>query len=84
MVYLDAAYDRTYVGELFQAAPLPPPPSMTKADSASAAALVAYGKRAYGTSYPEAEARAVMKFDDEGRLAGTVTPDSVNAIILKA
>lgn len=84
LVYLDAAYDRTGLPSLFQAHPIPPIPGMTSSDSASPAAGQAYLSRLFNLDMPEAEIRAISRFDSTGRYAGPVTPDSlVGGIVLR-
>lgn len=80
LVYLDAIYDHSTVGVLF-ATPYPTPP-MTGTDSASAAGVQAYDLRAYGQHIPEAQVRAIFRFDTTGRLTGSVTPASVDSQML--
>ena len=82
LVYLDAAHDRSGLLKLFQASPIPPPPPMTAADSASPAAIGAYLSRVFRFTMPEAEARAIARFDSAGRYTGDVTPESASVGIL--
>lgn len=77
LIYLDAAYDRSGLPALMQQNPLPAPPAMTSADSASPAALRQYLVRALGLQVPEAEVRAFAVFDSSGRYRRDVTPDSI-------
>ena len=80
LVYLDAAYDhsgiRAALGES------PPPPPMLPADSASAAAVQAYLVRVYGVRIPEAQLRAIGRYNTAGRLVGDVTPGGIDSLML--
>lgn len=80
LVYLDAIYDHSTVAPLF-AAPLPPLP-LTSADSASPLAVQAYGTRVWGQHIPEAQIRAIERFDAHGHLIGDVTPASIDSQML--
>lgn len=77
LVYLDAIYDHSTLGPVFAAA-LPPPP-LTAADSASPLAIQAYDLRNFGQHIPEAQIRAIERFDGAGRLVADVTPGSVDS-----
>jgi non-heme chloroperoxidase len=80
LVYLDAAYDHSQVGRLIRANP--PPSPMLRADSASPAAVQAYVRRVYGPRIPEAQFRAIGRYDSGGRLVGDVTPASIDSLVL--
>jgi len=80
LVYLDAAYDHTEVARLIRT--FPPPPPMQRADSASPAAVQAYVRRVYGPLIPEAQFRAIGRYDASGRLVGDVTPGSIDSLML--
>ena len=82
LVYLDAAYDRSGFARVLQGTPIPPPPPMTAADSASPAAVAAYVDRTYGLTLPESEVRAITRFDSVGHYRGDVTPDSVAGVMM--
>ena len=84
LVYLDAAYDRTGLPQLFQTTPIPPIPAMSASDSASPAAARAYLNRHFNLEMPESEVRATTRFDSSGRYAGSVTPDSLAGGIVLA
>ena len=83
LVYLDAASDRsdTKLGRelerLWRPAVRRPP--MTSADSASLAAVEAYYARNAVRGLPEAEVRALTRFDSAGRYAGRIGYDSLGA-----
>lgn len=69
LVYLDAAYDRVALDSMFTAAyavplELPPPPTPDAADTATAAAYVAFVHRTRGVNIPEADIRA--RYRDDG------------------
>jgi pimeloyl-ACP methyl ester carboxylesterase len=80
LVYLDAAYDHSGLPELLGQSP--PPPPMLAADSASVRAVQAYLQRAYGMHIPEAQLRAIGRYDAAGRLVGNVTPAATDSLIL--
>ena len=81
LVYFDGAYDHS--GVMTMLAGFPQPPPMTAADSASPAALQAYDLASYGMRIPEAQLRATEVFDSTGRLTRNVTPDSIDAAMLR-
>lgn len=70
LVYLDAAYDYTdpEIARVMTDAPPPPPPAMTAADSASLAAVSAYGERMNRFRMPESEVRGLHAWDADGRM----------------
>jgi non-heme chloroperoxidase len=70
LVYLDAAYDYTdpEIARVFTETPPPQAPSMTAADSASLAAVAAYGERINGFRLPEPEIRGLHRWDADGRM----------------
>ena len=80
LVYLDAAYDHSGIVELLAGSP--PPPPMLAADSASPAAVQTYLFRSYGMRIPEAQLRAIGRYDASGRLVGDVTPTTVDSQML--
>lgn len=80
LVYLDAVYDHSGIVELL--AGFPPPPPMLAADSASPAAVQAYLLRAFGQRIPEAQLRAIGRYDASGRLVGDVTPPVIDSLML--
>jgi pimeloyl-ACP methyl ester carboxylesterase len=74
LVYLDAAYDRVaadrMLGDLFPVPPsVPAPPRPAAADTATAAAYVAFERRTRGVNIPEADIRTRFRHDgwDETR-----------------
>ncbi len=80
LVYLDAAYDHSGVGELLGvSAPWPP---MLARDSVSPAAVQAYLERGYGMRIPEAQLRAIGRYDASGRLTANVTPAVIDSLML--
>jgi pimeloyl-ACP methyl ester carboxylesterase len=81
LVYFDAAYDHSGVTSLIAGYPQPPP--MTAADSASPPALQAYILATAGVRIPEAQIRATEVFDSTGKLVGNVTPDSIDAEVVR-
>lgn len=80
LVYLDAAYDHSGVGVLIRESP--PPPPMLPADSAAPAAVQAYLYRVYGMHIPEAQIRAIGRYDAAGRLVANVTPEKIDSLML--
>ena len=80
LVYLDAAYDHSGLTDLLGESPLPPP--MLPADSASPAAVQGYLRRVYGMHIPEAQLRAIGRYDAAGRLVANVTPDAIDSLML--
>ena len=80
LVYLDAVYDHSGIMELLSG--YPPPPSMRAADSASPAAVQAYLRRTFGQRIPEAQLRAIGRYDASGRLVGDVTPAAIDSLML--
>jgi pimeloyl-ACP methyl ester carboxylesterase len=82
LVYVDAAFDRTAIGALFQKHPIPPPPPMQTADSASVDAVRAYWARIHGSPFPISEIQASKRFANDGRFSGDVTPDSLTGRVM--
>ena len=80
LVYLDAVYDHS--GILTLLAGSPPPPPMLAADSASPAAVQAYLLRSFGMRIPEAQLRAIGRYDAAGRLTADVTPSVIDSLML--
>jgi non-heme chloroperoxidase len=80
LIYLDAAYDHSDVGGLIRV--FPPPPPMLRADSASSTAVQGYVQRVYGPRIPEAQFRAIGRYDSTGRLVGDVTPARIDSLVL--
>ena len=81
LVYFDAAYDHSGVTALIAGYPQPPP--MTAADSSSPAAVQAYTRATAGVRIPEAQIRATEVFDSTGTLVRNITPDSIDAEMLR-
>jgi non-heme chloroperoxidase len=80
LVYLDAAYDHSNLGQLFGV--YPPPPPMTARDSASPHAVQGYLHRMFGMHIPEGQLRAIARYDSTGHLVADVTPASIDSQIL--
>jgi pimeloyl-ACP methyl ester carboxylesterase len=80
LVYLDAAYDHSGVAALIRASPAPPP--MLPSDSASPAAVQAYLLRVFGMRIPEAQLRAIGRYDPSGKLVANVTPDAIDSLMI--
>ena len=81
LVYFDASYDHSGLDTLLAGFPSPPAP--TSADSASPAAFQAYTLATWGMLIPESQIRAVEVFGADGRLLRNVTPDSIDAAVLR-
>ncbi|HSE68429.1 MAG TPA: alpha/beta hydrolase, partial [Gemmatimonadales bacterium] len=81
LVYLDAAYDHSGVGVLIREYPALPP--MLAADSASPKAVQAYTLHTFGTLIPEAQFRAIGRYDSSDHLRANVTPDWVDSQVLQ-
>jgi pimeloyl-ACP methyl ester carboxylesterase len=80
LIYLDAAYDHSDVGELLGIrAPWPP---MLARDSVSPMAVQAYLQRGYGMHIPEAQLRAIGRYDAAGRLTANVTPAVIDSLVV--
>jgi non-heme chloroperoxidase len=80
LVYLDAAYDHSNLRKML--GEYPPPPPMVARDSASPRAVQAYLQRSFGMHIPEAQVRAVGRYDSAGRLVADVTPAAIDSLIL--
>ncbi len=79
LVYLDAAYDHSGVLAMLGASPAPP---MMRVDSATPKAVQVYLQRMYGMHIPEAQLRAIGRYDAAGRLVADVTSGSIDSLIL--
>jgi non-heme chloroperoxidase len=80
LVYLDAAYDHSGVRVLMRASPAPPP--MLPSDSAAPAAVQAYLLRVFGMRIPEAQLRAIARYDSSGKLGANVTPETIDSLMI--
>ncbi len=80
LVYLDAAYDHSGLPAILGGSPAPPP--MMATDSASARAVQAYLQRSFGMHIPEAQLRAIGRYDSSGRFVGNVTPETIDSLVL--
>jgi len=80
LVYLDAAYDHSEVRKLLAGYPAPPP--MLARDSASPPAVREYFHRVSGMRIPEAQLRAIARYDSAGHLVADVTPPAIDSLIL--
>jgi non-heme chloroperoxidase len=80
LVYLDAAYDHSNLRQLLGQIPAAPP--MQARDSASPRAVQAYLQRVYGMHIPEAQLRAIGRYDSAGHLVADVTPSTIDSLIL--
>jgi len=83
LVYLDAAHDRVPLATMFQRYPLPAPPPMTAADSASPEALREYNYRSNGVRLTMGEILSVAVFGPDGHYLRDITPPQVDAAILR-
>ncbi len=80
LVYLDAAYDHSSLRD--QLGQFPAAPPMQPRDSSSPSAVQAYLRRMYGMHIPEAQLRAIGRYDSVGQLVADVTPPIVDSLIL--
>lgn len=80
LIYLDAAYDHSGLTSTLDDAPAPP--SMTPADSASAAGVQQYLLRTYGQHIPIGQVLAIGRYDSTGHLRGDVTSPRVDSMML--
>jgi pimeloyl-ACP methyl ester carboxylesterase len=80
LIYLDAAYDHSSL--LGMLGKFPPPPPMAGRDSVSPRAVQAYLLRMYGMHIPEAQLRAIGRYDSGGHLVSDVTPTRIDSLIL--
>lgn len=84
LVYLEAAYDHTESATAsLRRMRWPHRPAMTAADSATPAAVEAYFARTGGVRPPEADLRAVSRFDSAGKYLGDATPDSLALLMTR-
>lgn len=80
LIYLDAVYDHSDIMALLAGSPAPPP--MLAADSASPIAVQEYTERSFGMRIPEAQLRAIGRYDEAGRLTANVTPPVIDSLML--
>ena len=80
LVYLDAVYDHSTLGPVLAQAVAPT--GMSATDSASPLGVQAYLLRTWGQHIPEAQIRAIARFDPTGHLVADVTPSSVDSQML--
>jgi non-heme chloroperoxidase len=80
LVYLDAGYDHTGVAALIRESPAPPP--MLASDSADPAAVQAYLLHVFGMRIPEAQLRAIGRYDTSGKLVANVTPEAIDSLMI--
>jgi len=75
LIYVDAAYDRTRVGEEAAIARrIPAAAQMRPEDMADAASLARWMSAGLGFPIPESEVRQIARFGPDGRVAGERTP----------
>lgn len=79
LVYFDAAYDHSVLGDLIGSYPQQPP---SRADSASPKAFQHYLLTTFGMLIPESQVRATEVFDGKGHLRSDVTPGTVDSQML--
>lgn len=79
LVYFDAAYDHSVLGDVIGSYPLQLP---TAADSASPKAFQHFQLVTFGMLIPEAQIRATEVFDESGHLRSDVTPAAVDSQML--
>ena len=80
LVYFDAAYDHSNLQKMLGG--FPPPPPMQARDSASPRSVQAYLQRVYGMHIPEAQLRAIARYDSSGHLVADVTHPIIDSLIL--
>ena len=80
LVYLDAAYDHSNLQQMLGQFPAPPP--MQARDSASPRGGAGLSPRTYGMHIPEAQLRAIGRYDSTGHLVADVTPPTIDSLIL--
>ena len=80
LVYLDAAYDHNDITALLAGSP--PPAPMLAADSVSPGAVQAWLLRNYGMRIPEAQLRAIGRYDATDHLVSNVTPPVIDSLML--
>ncbi len=84
LVYLEAAYDHSQSATAaLRRMHWPHRPAMTAADSATPAAVEAYYARTGSVRPPDADFRAVTRFDSAGRYGGDLTPDSLALLMTR-
>jgi len=84
LVYLEAAYDHSDSATAsLRRMRWPHRPPMTTADSATPAAVAGYLARTGGVRPPEADLRAVSRFDSAGKYLGDATPDSLALLMTR-
>jgi non-heme chloroperoxidase len=81
VVYLDAAYDRT--GLAYFNSNLPAYPEPVTADSSSFSSVKNFLAKISGVSLPDEELLHLIILSSDGRYQRHVTPDSIDALILK-
>lgn len=79
LVYFDAAYDHSVLGDLIGSYPQQPP---APGDSVSPKAFQHYQLATFGMLIPEAQIRATEVFDASGHLRSDVTPATVDSQML--
>ena len=86
LVYLDAAVDHRHLFDTpawLNAFPAPEPPNPSYADYGgnSIAAWLLSAERMVGPGYPEAELRAMFRYDADDMVIGRVAPDSIDIVM---
>jgi non-heme chloroperoxidase len=79
VIYLDAAYDRTDMMQIF--AYFPEFPQATAVDSTSIEAQKKFMEKINGISFPDEELQQIMIFAEDGKYLKDVTPDSVMGLM---
>jgi len=82
VIYLEGANDRRPGHQPPPRAAWPPPPALTAADSASDRAYQAYVQRTFGPRLPLTDIHATLRFDQRGRISGSVSAPSVAGVLL--
>jgi len=81
LVFLDAAYDHSQMGELDTAAPHPASLAPTRADRASPAAVRDWLRRTRGFTAPLDEIMALFRFGKDGRLMDSRATATANGLV---
>lgn len=84
LVFLDAAYDHSQMGELDAAAPHPASPAPARDDKASPEAVRDWLRRTRGFTAPMDEIAALFRFGDDGRLLDSRASATASGLVRHA
>jgi len=82
VIYLEGANDRRPGHQPPPKGRWLPPPPATASDSASDRAYQAYVQRNFGPRLPLTDIHATLRFDQQGRVSGSVSSPSVTGVLL--